>query len=81
MASVSEDNIVMVWQPAMRIWAGEKVKVDESELEGEPMEGIETLDGPAEASTNKKTGNGKRAGEGNGTASGSKEGETAEKVS
>ena len=80
MASVSEDNIVMVWQPAMRIWAGEKVKVDESELEGEPMEGIETVDGPAEASSSKKNG-GKKTGDSNAVTSGSKEGETSDKVS
>lgn len=41
-ASVSEDNIVMVWQPTMRIWAGEDVKVDEKELESDAMEGVET---------------------------------------
>ncbi len=42
-ASTSEDNILMVWQPTMRIWAGDEVKVDERELEGEAMEGIETI--------------------------------------
>ena len=41
LASVSEDNVVMVWQPSMRIWAGENVKVDEKELEGEAMQGVE----------------------------------------
>ncbi len=40
-ASASEDNIVMVWQPTMRIWAGDEVKVDEKELENDFMEGIE----------------------------------------
>lgn len=40
-ASASEDNIVMVWQPTMRVWAGDEVKVDEKELEGEAMEGVE----------------------------------------
>ncbi|KAI0673634.1 histone acetyltransferase type B subunit 2 [Trametes maxima] len=38
--STSEDNIVMIWQPTMRIWAGDEVKIDEKELEGEAMEGI-----------------------------------------
>ncbi|KAI0639912.1 histone acetyltransferase type B subunit 2 [Trametes polyzona] len=42
--STSEDNIVMIWQPTMRIWAGDDVKIDEKELEGEAMEGIETGD-------------------------------------
>src|SRR6266545_4068566 len=41
-ASVSEDNIVMVWQPTMRIWAGDEVKIDEKELESDTMEGIES---------------------------------------
>jgi len=31
----------MVWQPTMRVWAGDEVKVDERELEGDAMEGIE----------------------------------------
>ncbi|OSD06185.1 histone acetyltransferase type B subunit 2 [Trametes coccinea BRFM310] len=42
--STSEDNIVMIWQPTMRIWAGDEVKIDEKELEGEAMEGIETVE-------------------------------------
>lgn len=37
-ASTSEDNIVMVWQPTMRVWAGDEVKIDEQELEGEAMD-------------------------------------------
>ncbi len=41
-ATVSEDNIVMVWQPTMRIWAGDEVKVDEKELESDAMEGVES---------------------------------------
>lgn len=28
----------------MRIWAGDEVRIDEKELEGEAMEGIETAD-------------------------------------
>ncbi|KAI6154005.1 WD40-repeat-containing domain protein [Pisolithus tinctorius] len=41
-ATTSEDNIVMVWQPTMRIWAGDEVKIDEKELEGDAMEGVES---------------------------------------
>lgn len=37
-ASTSEDNIVMVWQPTMRVWAGDEVKIDERELEGDAMD-------------------------------------------
>ncbi|KAJ3841426.1 hypothetical protein F5878DRAFT_669700 [Lentinula raphanica] len=32
-ANMSEDNIVMVWQPTMHVWAGEQVKIDTKELE------------------------------------------------
>ncbi|KAJ7024382.1 WD40 repeat-like protein [Mycena alexandri] len=39
--SASEDNIVMVWQPTMRVWAGDAVKIDEKELEADAMEGVE----------------------------------------
>jgi len=39
---VSEDNVVMVWQPTMRVWAGDEVKVDEKELETDAMEGVES---------------------------------------
>lgn len=31
---------MMVWQPTMRIWAGDEVKIDEKELESDAMEGI-----------------------------------------
>ncbi len=42
-ASTSEDNIVMVWQPTMRIWAGDEVKIDPKELEDpDAMEGVES---------------------------------------
>jgi len=41
--SASEDNVVMVWQPSMHVWAGEEVKVDEQDLE-EPMDGVESTD-------------------------------------
>jgi len=37
-ASTSEDNIVMVWQPTMRVWAGDEVRIDEQELEGDAMD-------------------------------------------
>lgn len=49
-SSTSEDNVVMVWQPTMRIWAGEEVKVDEKELEdSDAMQGIEPTGEPAVA--------------------------------
>lgn len=44
--SASEDNVVMIWQPTMRIWAGDDVKIDEKELESDAMEGVETT-GPS----------------------------------
>lgn len=47
LASVSEDNIAMVWQPSRRIWAGEDLEVDERELEGEAMEGVESTNNAA----------------------------------
>lgn len=42
-ASTSEDNVVMVWQPTMRVWAGGEVKIDEKELEGDAMD-VETVE-------------------------------------
>ncbi|KAH9075852.1 histone acetyltransferase type B subunit 2 [Lactarius deliciosus] len=39
--STSEDNVVMVWQPTMHVWAGEEVHVEEKQLESEEMEGVE----------------------------------------
>ncbi|KAF7797167.1 hypothetical protein EIP86_008359 [Pleurotus ostreatoroseus] len=46
-ASTSEDNIVMVWQPTMRIWAGDEIKIDPKELEdGDAMEGVESTAPP-----------------------------------
>jgi histone-binding protein RBBP4 len=56
--SVSEDNIVMVWQPTMRVWAGDEVKIDEKELEGDAMEGIEEVN---VVRGGKSTGGGKSA--------------------
>jgi len=44
-ASVSEDNVVMVWQPNMRVWASEQVHIDDKELEGDAMEGVESTTG------------------------------------
>ena len=32
----------MIWQPTMRVWAGDEVKIDEKELEGDAMEGVES---------------------------------------
>jgi histone-binding protein RBBP4 len=39
--STSEDNVVMVWQPTMHVWAGEEVHIEEKQLESEQMEGVE----------------------------------------
>ena len=39
----------MIWQPTMRIWAGDEVKIDERELEGEAMEGVEVTGDGADA--------------------------------
>ena len=36
----------MVWQPTMRIWAGDQIKVDEKELESDAMEGVESTGAP-----------------------------------
>lgn len=46
----------MLWQPTMRIWAGDEVKIDEKELESDAMDGIESTvgaDGSAQASGSK----------------------------
>ncbi|KDQ63095.1 hypothetical protein JAAARDRAFT_168551 [Jaapia argillacea MUCL 33604] len=43
--STSEDNVIQVWQPTMRVWAGDEIKVDEKELEGDDMEGVESTEG------------------------------------
>lgn len=65
-ATTSEDNIVMVWQPTMRIWAGDEVKIDEKELEGEAMEGIESTN---EASTSHAAGTGGKSATASGATS------------
>jgi histone-binding protein RBBP4 len=57
-ASTSEDNIVMVWQPTMRVWAGDEIKVEEKELEGDAMEGVESVPGVRESA---KSGSGSGA--------------------
>lgn len=46
----------MVWQPTMRVWAGDEVKVDAKELEADAMEGVE--------STSVSKGKGKSTGSG-----------------
>jgi histone-binding protein RBBP4 len=46
----------MVWEPTMRVWAGDEVKVDEKELETDAMEGVE--------STGRRGGKGKNSGAG-----------------
>lgn len=53
-ASTSEDNVIMVWQPTMHVWAGDEVKVDEKELEAEPMEGIEAETDNATSGSSKR---------------------------
>lgn len=65
-ATTSEDNIVMVWQPTMRIWAGDEVKIDEKELEGEAMEGIESTN---EVSTSHAAGTGGKSATASGATS------------
>jgi len=57
-SSVSEDNVVMVWQPTQRVWAGDETKIDESELEGDAMEGVESTNEGAGALGKANTANG-----------------------
>jgi len=57
-ASASEDNVVMVWQPTMRVWAGDEVKVDEKELEGDAMEGVEPTTAGSSADKDRPKGDG-----------------------
>jgi histone-binding protein RBBP4 len=52
-ATTSEDNVAMIWQPTARIWAGDEVKIDEKELEGDAMEGVEE-GGPSNSVTGSK---------------------------
>lgn len=44
-SSVSEDNVVMVWQPTQRVWAGDDLKVEDHELEADAMQGVESTHG------------------------------------
>lgn len=68
--STSEDNVIMVWQPTMRVWAGDAVKVDEKELEGDAMEGIETTGvNPSQGAGSSGSGKTRESGNG-GTRSG-----------
>ncbi|KAL0951850.1 hypothetical protein HGRIS_008511 [Hohenbuehelia grisea] len=60
--SASEDNIVMVWQPTMRIWAGDEVKVDEKELESDAMEGVEETNAGGSAASEQGKTTGSKAG-------------------
>ncbi len=39
----------MIWQPTMRIWAGDQVKIDQKELEADAMEGVEATGDDAAA--------------------------------
>lgn len=77
LASVSEDNVVMVWQPSRRIWAGEDLEVDERELEGDAMEGIESS-GVAGASKVSATANAAAAAASRGSTVSRSEGEIDE---
>ncbi|KAF8515821.1 WD40 repeat-like protein [Hysterangium stoloniferum] len=63
-ASASEDNVVMVWAPSMHVWAGEEVKVEEAELEGQAMEGVEEEKGTS--GTNHEAANAGKEKEANG---------------
>ena len=42
----------MVWQPTMRVWAGDEVKVDEKELETDAMEGVESTNASGDKGKN-----------------------------
>ncbi|KAG8219401.1 hypothetical protein J3R82DRAFT_323 [Butyriboletus roseoflavus] len=52
----------MIWQPTARIWAGDEVKIDEKELEGDAMEGVEEA-GPSNTATSSKRVAGQRGDE------------------
>jgi histone-binding protein RBBP4 len=60
--STSEDNVVMIWQPTMRVWAGDDVKIDEKELENDAMEGIESIEPPVKSAANKSRSSGSASG-------------------
>ncbi|EIW87148.1 WD40 repeat-like protein [Coniophora puteana RWD-64-598 SS2] len=63
-STTSEDNIVMIWQPTMRIWAGDEIKVDEKELEEDAMEGVESSkdEGPSGSGSGQTTKAGSQTG-------------------
>lgn len=51
-SSASEDNVVMVWQPTMRVWAGEEVSVGHGELEPDDMDVDQGRMGPGKRGAN-----------------------------
>jgi len=68
--TTSEDNVVMVWQPTMHVWAGEEVHVEEKQLESEQMEGIEVI-GASGSGAGRGTGSGMQSAAVSGSASAS----------
>jgi hypothetical protein len=68
--STSEDNVVMVWQPTMHVWAGEEVHIEEKQLESEQMEGIE-ITGASGSGTGRGAGSGMQSAPVSGSASAS----------
>ncbi|KAH9056968.1 histone acetyltransferase type B subunit 2 [Lactarius vividus] len=68
--STSEDNVVMVWQPTMHVWAGEEVHVEEKQLESEEMEGVENT-GASGSGSGRGTGGGVQSAPRSGSASAS----------
>lgn len=62
--SISEDNVLMIWQPTMRVWAGDAVKIDEKELENDAMEGVESTRPGANEAGPSTSGNGNGNGSG-----------------
>ena len=68
--STSEDNVVMVWQPTMHVWAGEEVHVEEKQLETEEMEGVENT-GTSGSGAGRGTGGGIQSAPRSGSASAS----------
>ena len=68
--STSEDNVVMVWQPTMHVWAGEEVHIEEKQLESEQMEGVEVT-GASGSGAGRGTGSGVQSAPRSGSASAS----------
>lgn len=54
-SSVSEDNVVMVWQPTQRVWAGDDLIIEEHELESNAMQGVQSTHGSSAPSGKKST--------------------------